>query len=41
MEKGLRNQERNTVVIRNQIGNQTYEKYIRTDFSDYVEDDLF
>ena len=28
---GLRNQERNTVAIRNQICNQTYEKYIRVD----------
>ena len=28
---GSRNQERNTVAIRNQIYNQTYEKYIRTD----------
>ena len=30
--KGLRNQERNTVAIRNQICNQTCEKYIRADF---------
>ena len=29
--KGLRNQERNTVAIGNQICNQTCEKYIRTD----------
>ena len=29
--KGSRNQERNTVAIRNQICNQTCEKYIRTD----------
>ena len=29
--KRSRNQERNTVAIRNQICNQTYEKYIRTD----------
>ena len=28
--KGLRNQERNTVAIGNQICNQTCEKYIRT-----------
>ena len=27
----LRNQERNTVAIRSQICNQTYEKYTRTD----------
>ena len=27
---GSRNQERNTVAIRNQICNQTCEKYIRT-----------
>ena len=27
-----RNQERNTVAIRNQICNQNSEKYIRTDF---------
>ena len=26
---GSRNRERNTVAIRNQICNQTYEKYIR------------
>ena len=30
--KGLRNQERNTVAIRNQICNQTCEKYIRAGF---------
>ena len=29
--KGSRNQERNIVAIRNQICNQTCEKYIRTD----------
>ena len=29
---GSRNKERNTVVIKNQICNQTCEKYIRTDF---------
>ena len=29
--KGLENQERNTVAIRNQICNQTYVKYIRID----------
>ena len=28
---GSENQEKNTVVIWNQICNQTYEKYIRTD----------
>ena len=28
--KGSRNQEKNTVAIRNQIYNQTCEKYIRT-----------
>ena len=28
--KGSRNQERNTVAIRNQLCNQTCEKYIRT-----------
>jgi len=28
--RGWRNQERNTVAIRNQICNQTCEKYIRT-----------
>ena len=32
MEKGLINQERNIVAIRNQLYNQTCEKYIRTDF---------
>ena len=30
--KRLRNQERNTVAIRNQICNQTCEKYIRAGF---------
>ena len=30
--KGSRNQERNTVAIRNQICNQTCEKYIRASF---------
>ena len=29
--RGLRNQEGNTIAIRNQICNQTCEKYIRTD----------
>jgi len=29
--RGSRNQERNTVAIKNQTCNQTYEKYIRTD----------
>ena len=28
---GSRNQERNTVAIRNQICKQTFEKYIRAD----------
>ena len=31
MEKGSRNLESNTVAIRKQIRNQTYEKHIRTD----------
>ena len=30
--KRWENQERNTVAIKNQICNQTCEKYIRTDF---------
>ena len=29
--RGSKNQEKNTVAIRNQICNQTCEKYIRTD----------
>ena len=29
--RGLRNQEGNTIAIRNQICNQTCEKYIRID----------
>ena len=29
--KGLENQERNTIAIKNQICNQTYVKYIRID----------
>ena len=32
MEKGSRNLERNTVAIRNQLCNQTYEKNIGADF---------
>ena len=32
MEKGSKNQERNTIAIRNQLYNQTYKKYIRTNF---------
>ena len=29
--RGSRNQERNTVAIKNQHCNQTYEKYVKTD----------
>ena len=35
-----RNQERNTVAIRNQIYNQTYEKYIRIDLLKYIDDNF-
>ena len=38
--KRSRNQERNTVAIRNQICNQTCEKYIRLISSDCAEDDF-
>ena len=31
MKKGSKKQERNPVAIKNQICNQTCEKYIRTD----------
>ena len=35
-----RNQERNIVAIRNQICNQTCEKYIRTDLLRLSEEDF-
>ena len=34
----LRNQGRNTVAIKNQLCNQTYKKYIRTDFLELCQE---
>jgi len=31
MEKGLKNHKRNTVAMKNQLCNQTYKVYIKTD----------